>query len=174
MIEVLDNYLPTELFNEIRKTLLSSNFPWFYNDSIVDSFDPTAETNESFHQMTHLFYSEWEWNSHFKNLVIPILNQMNVLQPLRIKANLTFKADKNYETGWHVDYTHKDKIQKCKSAVFYLNTTNGKTLFKDGREVDCIENRMVIFDNSLENSHSGTMATDEPRRVVLNFNWMEY
>ena len=174
MIEVFDNYLPNEVYNEIKNTLLSQDFPWFYNNSIVDSSDPKTDVSVTLQQMTHLFYSGWEWNSHFKPLIIPILNQMDVCQPLRIKANLTFGADKNYETGWHIDSTLRGKVQKCKSAILYFNNTNGKTMFKNGREVECIENRMVIFDNSTENLHCGTMATDEPRRVVLNFNWMEY
>ena len=35
-----------------------------------------------------------------------------------------------------------------------MNTNNGKTLFENGKEVDSVANRLVVFGNTLK--HTGT------------------
>ena len=56
-----------------------------------------------------------------------------------------------------------------KTGIFYVNTNNGKTIFKNGKEVESIKNRMVIFPSNIE--HAGTSNTDTENRIVINFNW---
>lgn len=176
MIEVIDNFLPDELYKKTREVLTGNQFPWFYCDNILDPSSPDSDNEEAskLYQMTHTFYYRWEWTSQYAPLIIPILDYIDVFQPIRVKANLTFKADKNYNTGWHIDFNLKGKPQKCKTALLYFSTTNGATIFKTGESVDCVENRFVVFDNTPEYKHAGTMATDETRRIVLNFNWIDY
>lgn len=180
MIEVFDDYLPKEMYQKTRDVLLGDTFPWFYCDRVLDPQDPysvSGDDAKNIFQMTHTFYYQWEYCSAFGPLVTPIMEHMNIFQPLRVKANLTYKADQNYETGWHIDFKLGGKPQKCKTALLYFTTTNGPTKFKsDGDDivVDCVENRLVVFDNCDENLHCGTMATDELRRVVINFNWFEF
>jgi hypothetical protein len=53
--------------------------------------------------------------------------------------------------------------------VYYINTNNGWTEFKKGGKVKSVENRMLIFDSSLE--HMGVTCTDQKSRVVINFNY---
>jgi len=50
-----------------------------------------------------------------------------------------------------------------------LNTCNGWTKFKKGGKVDCVANRVVIFNSNLE--HAGITCTDQKRKVVINFNY---
>ena len=57
-----------------------------------------------------------------------------------------------------------------KTAIFYINTNNGYTLFKDGTKVDSVQNTMLIFDGSLD--HCGVSCTDQKRRIVLNINYV--
>jgi hypothetical protein len=58
-----------------------------------------------------------------------------------------------------------------KTAIFYLNTNDGYTIFeKDGEKIDSLENRMLIFDSS--ERHSGTNCTDQKYRAVINFNFI--
>jgi len=175
MIEIIDNYLPEDLYRKTKDVLEGNTFPWFYCDSVLDPTDPQSKSGDvTSYQMTHTFYYRWEWTSQFAPLVMPILEYMDVFQPVRVKANLTFKAEENYETGWHIDFNLNNKPQKCKTALLYFSTTNGPTLFKTGESADCVENRLVVFDNTPEYSHTGTMATDKLRRIVLNFNWIDY
>jgi hypothetical protein len=51
-----------------------------------------------------------------------------------------------------------------------MNTNNGKTIFKNGKQINSIENRIVIFDSNLQ--HTGTSHTDTKRRVLINFNYI--
>tara|TARA_R100000005_G_C4924909_1_gene156494 strand:- start:150 stop:647 length:498 start_codon:yes stop_codon:yes gene_type:complete len=163
-MQIIDDFLPEGEFRQIQQTFLSEDFPWFYNGRVV-----VDQTNQDLYQMCHSFYYAWEWQSQYRNLVAPIVNRLDILQPLRIKANLTFKMDDNYESGWHNDFEAKGQIQDHQTAIFYVTTSNGPTLFKDAK-VDCVANRMVLFNN--RDTHTGTYATDAKQRVVVNFNFV--
>ena len=81
----------------------------------------------------------------------------------RVKANLTLKTSTPEKSLFHSDY--KD----MKTAIFYINTNNGYTEFKNGVIVNSVANRLCNFDSNLE--HQGVTCTDEKRRVVINFNY---
>ena len=58
------------------------------------------------------------------------------------------------------------------TAIFYINSNNGYTIFKDTKEkVKSVPNRLLKFDTRMK--HSGVSSTDEKRRVVINFNYIE-
>lgn len=159
--KITDNFLPEEEFKDLKSFFLSSDIEWFYNKKVA--FDE-AEANHDF-GFTHTFYMNNQWTSSFAPLLDPILDKINPFSIIRIKANLATKAPEHFETGWHRDF---DK--ECKTAVFYLNTNNGYTLFENDVRVDSIENRFVEF-NSLE-KHTGVTHTDENVRVLINFNYI--
>ena len=56
-----------------------------------------------------------------------------------------------------------------KTAIFYLNTNNGYTLFEDGTKIESVANRLLTFDANLP--HTGTSCTDKQFRCVLNINY---
>ena len=62
-------------------------------------------------------------------------------------------------------------VEKFKTAVFYLNTNNGSTLFQNGKRVHSKSNRILIFDG--HQKHCGVDCTDEGFRLVVNFNWIK-
>jgi len=65
---------------------------------------------------------------------------------------------------------HRDQEYKAKAAIYYLNTNNGYTQFKEGKEkVHSVKNRMAFFDTGAY--HLGTNSTDCKNRLVLNFNY---
>jgi hypothetical protein len=102
------------------------------------------------------------------HLLEPILLKLNPSAILRIKANLTPRADKIIQHGFHVDISHF----KGKTAIYYINTTNGYTVFENGTKIESVENRMVIFDSTIK--HTGTTCTDSRNRCVINFNYYEW
>ena len=55
------------------------------------------------------------------------------------------------------------------TGVFYINTCNGGTKFKNGPKVKSVANRVVIFDTNFE--HAAVTCTDKQSRVVVNFNF---
>jgi len=161
---IIDNFLPKELFNNIKNLLTNNNyFPWYLSHGVTDE-------NDGYIQFCHTFYFNNEkLSSHF-NVLEPVLNQLKIDSLVRIKANLLSKTNKIIEHGFHEDITYNDKNLIANTAVYYLNTNNGYTKFKDKDIiVDSVENRMLIFKSNLK--HCGTTCTDSDFRAVINFNW---
>ena len=92
----------------------------------------------------------------------------DVRKIIKIKANLQPRTNNNIIQSFHTDFPTD---WKNKTAVYYLNTCNGYTLFADETKVESIANRFVMFDGHLE--HTGVTCTDEPARFVINFNWYD-
>jgi hypothetical protein len=162
-IHLIDNFLDPAYLRELQQLFLyESELPWYYNDSVVYDDDKTEH-----YQFTHLFYNDLVPKSQYYNTLIPCIEHLDVLSLIRIKSNLLTRTSSHIEHGFHVDITNME--YNSKTAILYLNTNNGYTLFRDGTKIDSIENRMVIFNSNLE--HTGSTCTDEKVRVVINFNY---
>lgn len=161
-----DNFLPIEDINKIKSILLGNQFPWYINK--VVSFANDA-------QFTHVFYDNETINSTAFDVISPILNKLKYKRLIRIKANLLPKTGEIIHHEYHIDF------QNCTTGIFYINSNNGKTIFKNGMYekissinsmwCESIENRFITFDSNLY--HKGTTCTDENFRCVINFNYEE-
>jgi hypothetical protein len=161
MIKIIDNFLPSSEFEKVESTLMGKAiFPWYYTDSVVH----TAHHEEHF-QFSHFFYRHLSWTSSFSEILLPCVQGLGCKALLRIKANLLVKTENHVEHGFHVD--HEEIKAPFKTAILYVNTNNGYTLFEDGTKVKSEANRLVAFDGSL--MHTGATCTDEKIRVVINF-----
>jgi hypothetical protein len=56
------------------------------------------------------------------------------------------------------------------TAIYYVNSTDGYTEFRDGTKVPSVENSMVVFPSYME--HTGTTCTDKRSRININMNYM--
>tara|TARA_Y100001963_G_C6422739_1_gene283443 strand:- start:3 stop:482 length:480 start_codon:yes stop_codon:yes gene_type:complete len=158
MIQIIDNFLPAEEFKSIQSFLMGGEFNWFYQKGAVERDDG------SFH-MTHMFYQpQIGPNSEDINIWNTFMNQVEAKKCERIKANLIFKTPTHESTEYHCDY------RDMKTAIFYINTNNGYTEFKNGVKVSCVSNRVCIFDSNLK--HRGVSHTEgDQQRIVVNFNY---
>jgi hypothetical protein len=157
-IEIIDNFLDKDLFENLKKYIINDYFPWFFNDY------KTKEGDKHF-QFTHTCYKDHNIKSHeFHNKLINVYNKLNFKSILRVKANLTTRENKIFTYDFHNDMPFE-----CKTSIFYINTNNGKTIFENGNKIESIENRMITFPSQL--LHSGTSHTDEKVRIVINFNY---
>jgi len=154
---IIENFLDKLEFQKIKQLILSRNFDWYYQSSKVSD-------NDGEQQFTHLFFSEEGKISNFFYILKPIFLKLKAKDIIRAKINLTHKKETVKEFQYHID-THK----KCNTAILYLNTNNGKTVFKNNKEINSVENKMVIFPSNLE--HTGTTHTDKDFRIVLNINY---
>ena len=66
---------------------------------------------------------------------------------------------------------HTDVDAKCKTAIYYVNSNNGVTLFKKQQSVASLANRISIF--SSDEIHTGISHTDEQIRMVINLNYYD-
>ena len=157
-MKIIDNFLDDNDFKLVKDTFQVSNFPWYYTPFQVKPGD------NSF-MFCHLFVNDDKRHSLFTDSMRPFLNKLNIKKLLRIKANLTTKKQVQIKGEMHTDF------KNCTTAIWYLNTNNGYTLFENGNKVECVENRMVIFDSNLK--HCGVESNDSETRIVINFNYTE-
>jgi len=163
MYKIIDDFLNESDFLKIKESLLSDEFPWYYN-KVLDRTLVSLESKEYNFQFTHNFYKDGNPSSNAVFLLDPIINKISPKTILRIKANLNVKTEKIIEHGHHVDF------DDCTTAIFYVNSNNGKTIFQNGSVVESLENRLLIFNSNL--MHSGTTCTNENVRCVINFNYI--
>ncbi len=160
-IQIFDNFLNETDFNKLEKLLLApDNFPYYFTNYKVI-------VGDNFPQFTHKFYNDNNINSNFYNELNCILEKINPISLIKIKANLQIKDTMVRKTKMHQDF--QNPLDNQKTGIFYMNTNNGKTIFEDGEEIDSLANRMVIFPAS--KLHAGTTHTDVNYRCVINFNW---
>ena len=171
--QVIDNFLPEEHFDKISNLLMGSGMIWNYTDVV----DYPGSNNNNKSQFTHLFFkTPTGFISPLSDLVKPFIGLLKIGVLIRIKANLNVRStENNRESGFHYDHQFvgsrlPDGTLTSYTAIYYVNTNNGYTLFKDGNfKVDSVANRLVIFDSS--KLHKAVRCTDEKRRVVINFNY---
>tara|TARA_R100000008_G_scaffold26289_1_gene14377 strand:- start:43 stop:585 length:543 start_codon:yes stop_codon:yes gene_type:complete len=163
MHQIYDNFLDTRGFKVVRDCLLHQDFPWYYNPTITGT---DYDHDVDLFQFVHPFYMEspHHMKSKHTNFIAPVLQKLAPKRIIRVKANLRTKA-----SGIHKSDFHVDTLEKGKTAIFYINSNNGYTEFKDGTKVNSVANRLVLFDTDM--MHLGTSCTDEKIRVVLNINY---
>lgn len=169
-VVIYDNFLTDNQFNNLQNTLMSAQFPWHYSDYKVGGYDANNKTtefnNKNIFSFVHNFYHNFSWQSPYAESLQVLLNALHPISLIRIKANLTTITNTPIVYEYHRDTPH---LKKFKTAIFYVNTNNGRTIFASGQEVESVANRLIIFDS--DNLHTGTSCTDESRRVLINFNY---
>ena len=163
MIELYDNFLPIHVFKEIQKIFMSEDFSWSWGNTVVN--DNHVECDElDNHQFFHQVYHNLLTDSPYYKYTAPIVNALNSKALIKIKANLSVRTKERIIHGYHKDFPFE-----CKTAIFYINSNDGVTMFKNGKVIDSVENRFIMFNSQLE--HTGTTCTNQKRRIVINFNY---
>tara|TARA_Y100000004_G_scaffold80021_1_gene89941 strand:- start:47 stop:538 length:492 start_codon:yes stop_codon:yes gene_type:complete len=153
---IIDNFLPEEVYNTVNEVMLGNEIDWNFCRGV-------NRPNDGFYQFTHVFYSNHQPVSRFYPLIEPIVDQIDPAAIVRIKANMHVQQPELIQHDFHHD------VDNCITAIYYVNTNNGKTVFENGLEVDSVGNRLLVFDSNEE--HTGTTSTDTLQRCVINFNY---
>ena len=154
-MNIYKNFIKKEYSNKINTELLKPYFPWFYNKN---------QNNKDTSYMFHLFFNGTNVNSDYFYLIEPILKKLKIKNLLNVRANLCLKRPSKCD--WHVDKLTQDL--KHKTAIYYVNTNNGYTLFKN-KKVNCEKNKIVIFD--ADQKHKAKIQTNTDTRMVININY---
>lgn len=168
MREIFNNFLPRNEFLSIRNKILCEDFPWLLSNKNNHNH---MLCDERFNfQLVHTFYQSPTIISKHIDILNPLFAKLNIQLLLRAKSNITICSENVQIYGYHSDLP--DSLSKIsKTAIFYLNTNDGYTIFKNTQEkVESLENRIVIFDSNHE--HSGTNCTDVKFRTVININFI--
>lgn len=161
-MRIIDNFLPEKEFKVLSDIMLGNNFPWFLSKTKVGANDPANVFNMQF---THNIYNDYVPHSEMWQTLDPVIRRLNAISWVRIKANVTTATEKPYLYGMHCDI---DDFTGT-TAIYYLNTNNGSTVFENGKHVNAVANRMVLF--NAQTPHSGESCTDEKVRCLINFNF---
>ena len=182
-LKIVDDFLPRGEWLQVKEHLVDNpDIPFNFYEGKVYGKDANKNLQDA--HMCHAFYHlnrfpKEPTASQYMGLLLPIIARCRVLAIHRIKANLELHGGSEpYESEYHVDWSNSegDNIKSnMQAAIYYVNTNNGYTEFKDGeevRKVESVANRMVFFDAEL--SHRGVSSTDSRYRCVINFNWFTW
>ena len=172
MHKIIDNFLPQEDFLNITNTLFPqdlnnpNNFSWNYHKGIVRDPDlgPTGYEKDDWMYNRSLYSSDngLKFDKHY-SIVKPILNKLNIKKLFDVRANLLVLTKEHIYHEFHIDRNAPHTV-----ALFYVTTCNGFTILKDTAKVNCLQNRMLLFDGSIE--HHSVTSTDHPR-CAININY---
>ena len=164
-MQVNDNFLDYNSFFNIQQTFFSHDCKCEWSD-VVEKDELMAVVSELDNcQFVHGLYRGAMPQSRLFECIVPLLDKLNVAAIIKIKANLNQRTSKIVEHGYHTD----QRYPHSKTAIFYLNTCDGYTSFKNEGIVESVENRIVIFDSNKK--HTGTSLTNDQRRIVININY---
>ena len=158
---IIDNFIDERSLSHIQNTIFNpESFPWFINHSI------TGNPDDIEYYLTHMLYVDYKPNSPMFDLFLPVIEKLNPLAIIRVKANWYPPTYKVVEHQYHQD---RD-FDHC-GAIFYLNTNNGKTIFDDGTEVESVANRLLLF-NPYQPHKSTTCSDNSMGRYNINMNFL--
>ena len=167
-MEVKDNFLEDIHLAELDK-IAPDNVAWFLQKEQVTGADDGC-------WLRHLIYDE---NIPQSVLYAPVSkifkDYLKYIALCRISVNLLFRQKTPSISAFHTDFQDDNSIldeKKITTAIFYLNTNNGATEFKDGDRIDCVRNRLIIFPTTTP--HRAIGQTDVSQRIVFNFNFIKY
>ena len=159
MFEIKKDILTEEQLKHIQEAVTTDIFPWFYKPKLTH-----GKSSDGF-LFQHYLYRESNPNSKFY-YIIPDYFKKHLDYKALILSRINFNLPKKEKvcSRFHVDETYP-----CKTALFYINTTNATTIFENCKKVKGIENTLVIFDSMI--NHKVQFNTDGKERYVINFNY---
>jgi len=185
VFKVIPNLLPKEEFESgVGRVRHDPSIPWFWvrgTSDVKRDFDDDSHWDHSF---AHTAYEFGEPTSFLGVKCEDILKRtcqqldLKLKYILRIRFGLITKKPEPIEHGGHVDFK-----QPHLTALYYLTTCNGPTIFYDqkwqenqlptelteARRVQAEENKMLVFDGTTY--HSSVSQTDTKQRIAINFNF---
>ena len=160
--EVIDNFLPQELF-ERYSFLLGREMPMFYSDGV------SSQSDDDEFYWYHSFFNQHQPSSqYYQDFTFPILAQINAKAIISSRANWFPRTHDIIEHGTHVDSSFPHR-----NVVFYINTNNGFTRLHDESGgsvvVNSVANRALLFDGLIR--HNSTTCSDQKVRCTMAVNY---
>ena len=166
-IEIIDNFLEEESFERLQ-VIFDFSVPWTFSDILSE--DEIICDKKYNYQYVHGVYVRQEPVSPYFDNIVPFLTKLDARALVRCKVNSIRREEEIVVHGFHTDINfpkeHPTGLDGMKTAILYLNTNNGFTVFENGTKIESVANRCVIFPAHYK--HSGTTCTDVHRRLALN------
>ena len=161
-MKMKDNFLDEGRLIVLEKLIDNPYFAWYLQKGTI------PELNDDY-WFCHKVYDDDEPRSDLYNPVIEIFKEyLKYASLCRLTINLFHRQETPSISDFHADFN----VEKITTAIFYLNTNNGYVEFEGGDKIDCVRNRLIMFPAITKHKVIG--QTDESRRIVLNFNIVEW
>ena len=154
-MNIYKNFVDKKICKQIKDNMLGANFPWFYRKN---------QTGKDSSFLNHVFFTNNKLNSNLYSLIEPLVKKLNPDKLINIRANLCLKRP--MKSHWHSDFDNLKLTSKSKTAIYYVNTNNGYTVFKN-KKIKSEANKMIIFNGNTQ--HKVKYQTDRDTRIVINF-----
>lgn len=184
-IIIEDNLIIEEDQNKIIDTVLSKDFKWYYCHNGVNlnkNRDFNFNIGKNSFQLEHHIISDGVTASDYFEIVTPVfLKISDILKKdikiFRCKFNFLTPNNNNRHNIPHVDLALEEQ-KNFKSCIYYVDDSDGNTLFFNQRLPKLIEDltvrqkvtpkkgKAVIFDSDIFHSSSNPFYYD--KRIVLN------
>jgi len=176
-IKIIDNFISSVYENHLENLITDSILPLYYNKHTLEN--PPVHGKES-PQFTHRFFMDNKVSSSYMSHIEPIiLHLIAKTEILCLKNLVKCKLNFNYQDLSYAENeyypVHTDNTEKGITAIYYINDSDGDTLFfdKDYKIIKSVtpkKGRIVCFDNQI--LHAGQPPKQSPYRAVINFNWI--
>ena len=156
-----NNFLEEKDFKQIKD--------FFFGEKCLWSYRPHQTNNDDGFFAHDIFLNFKPVSTSFK-LLEPLLKKLGIEEEdiIQIRANLLLNKPEHKYSEFHIDCKTNKNFT---TAIFYLNTCNGSTIFeKDNTEIKSEENKLLVFDGNLK--HKAKSQTDTHKRIVINFNFI--
>jgi len=173
-IRVIDNFANINEQLEIANYINQSKdlLYRFYTSSLSYKEYETKNTID-YPQIVHLIFSNDKIQNYFLFSCLYNLLHKNKLSNFfikKIKLNVTFPHP-DIDKKKHGPI-HTDNVSKWKSIIYYVNNTDGDTVFfnkelKEIKRVTPRQGRAVVFDSSIR--HTACCPVNSVYRQIINF-----
>ena len=177
-IEIIDNFISSVYEDYLENLITDATLPLYYNKHTLSTYYSVPGKENP--QFTHGFFRDNEVRSSYMTHIEPIIFYlMAKTEILRLKNLVKCKLNLNYQDLSYAENEHYpvhiDNIEKGITAIYYINDSDGNTLFfdKDYKIIESVapkKGRIVCFDNQI--LHAGQPPKQSLYRAVINFNWV--
>jgi hypothetical protein len=167
-MKIIKNFLSKKQFKNIQSILMSSGFPYYYQNNYLDEKHNGNALEDYF--FVHIIKDQIDSDiitdsPTLENILDPIMLKLKANNLVRAKINLYPNQHKHISSNFHMDQNN----EQVKVALYCINTCNGWTEFKTGEKVPSIENSIILF--KANEWHKGVTQTDTKRRINININY---
>jgi len=189
-VKIIDNFLPEPLLSGLLDYIyeaqpFSKRMPFsFTENDIITKGSVTYTLKESlqlpepvvddkFVQFVHTVYNKFGFAPDTHMVLLDLIDYIEYKLSseilITLKINITLPEQTSRIAAFHTDANYEN-TPNHKTAVLFLNNTDGDIILENGTRVECVENRLVVIDGST--LHSGTTCTNSNKRTTLNFNYI--
>jgi hypothetical protein len=173
--QVVDDFLPQQVADEIQTLLFSGDFPWYFRHDVTHGdYDESREKNVP--AFSHVFFNDnGPSNFYLPVSTLPFIGRVRLPSSQITLARTFLHLATNIPQKDSYNNKHTDSEEPRIVLLYYVCTSDGDTvLMSKDKTSDIVtkrvtpkKNRALIFDGSIYHASSSPEHTN---RCVINFN----